>query len=168
MIRTARAELAQLSAQAELAKPSASAEPSKWPMTRRLDDTAPRRYGKTSATAASTSAHGAGDRRPAERRPSGALRVLLDELAHLIDGGDAAHVALALRHAPGEEPVPAEDDAVAAGLLVHGALEHQRQLETGALPRDPRDIAAVLAVELLSLAAPLALAASAIAQSGWR
>ena len=43
------------SAHVELAKASASAEPSKCPMTRRFDDTAPRRYGKTSATAESTS-----------------------------------------------------------------------------------------------------------------
>ena len=85
-------------------------------------------------------------RRTARGRP---VRVLLDELPHLIDGRDAADVALPLGLAPGEQAVAAEDDAVAAGVVLDRLAQHQRQLESRALPRHPDDLAAVLLVELL-------------------
>ncbi len=74
--------------------------------------------------------------------------MVLDELAHLVDGLDAADVALALRVAPGEQAVAAEDDAVAAGIVLDRLAQHQRQLEAGPLPRHPDDLAAVFLVEL--------------------
>ncbi len=85
----------------------------------------------------------------AELRLAGALGMLLDELAHLVDGLDAADVALALRVAPGEQAVAAEDDAVAAGIVLDRLAQHQRQLEPRPLPWHPDDLAAVLLVELL-------------------
>ena len=45
----------------------------------------------------------------------------------------------------------AEDDAVAAGIVLDGAPQHQRQLEPGPLPGHPDDPAAVLLVELAEL-----------------
>ena len=47
---------------------------------------------------------------------SPAADVLVDELAHLVDGADAVQVALLLRLAPREQAVAAEDDPVAAGI----------------------------------------------------
>ena len=44
--------------------------------------------------------------------------------------------------------------AVASGLLVHRAAQHQAQLEAGPLPRHPRDAPPVSGVELRQL--PLA------------
>ena len=87
----------------------------------------------------------------AELRPAGALLVLVDELAHLLDGHQAAEVGLALRLAPREEAVAAENQAVGIRLRFDRAAEHQRQLEPGPLPRHPDDLAAVLLVELLDL-----------------
>ena len=43
----------------------------------------------------------------------------------------------------------AEDDAVAAGIVLDRLAQHQRQLEAGPLPGHPDDLAAVLLVELL-------------------
>ncbi len=90
-------------------------------------------------------------RGPAEERPSGALAVVLHELAHLIDGLDAVDVRFLLRLAPREQPVPAEHDPVAARSRVDSLPQHQRQLEPGPLPRHPRDAPAVLLVELVQL-----------------
>ena len=94
-------------------------------------------------------------RGPTKERPSGALRVILHELTHLIDGLDAVEVRFLLRLAPGEQPVPAEHDAVAAGSRIDGFAQHQRELEPGPLPRHPRDAAAVLLVELVQLLLPV-------------
>ena len=90
-------------------------------------------------------------RRAAEERTAGALRVILHELAHLIDGLDAAEIRLVLRLAPGEESVAAKDNAVAAGRLGDGLAQHQRELEPRPLPRHPHDLAPVLLVELFEL-----------------
>src|SRR3974390_920693 len=62
------------------------------------------------------------------------LRVAVDELAEAIDDRERVQVPLALRLAPGEEPGAAEDDAVAAGILLHGAAHHEAKLEAGPLP----------------------------------
>ena len=40
--------------------------------------------------------------------------MLLDELAHLVDGANAVDVALLLRLSPREQPMTAENDAIAA------------------------------------------------------
>ena len=89
-----------------------------------------------------------GHSRSTEHGPAAASRMVSDELPHLIDGADAAQVAGLLCVAPGEQAVPAEHDAVAAGMLLHHPPQHQRQLEPGPLPRQPRQLAAVGLVEL--------------------
>src|SRR4051812_38395473 len=94
--------------------------------------------------------HGA-DFDAAERRLARAPRVFLDKVAHFVDGANAAHIAFALRLAPGEEPVTAEDEAVAAGRGLDRTLQHQRELESRPLPRHPDDLPAVSAIELLHL-----------------
>ncbi len=80
-------------------------------------------------------------------------RVVVDELAHLIDGLDAVQVTVPLRVAPREEAVAAEDKAVAAGLPGHGLPQHQRELESGPLPRHPQNPPPVSPVELVELLA---------------
>ena len=117
----------------------------------------PRRYGRMRRDRSSRSAATAVTLAPPNAGLPATPRVLLDEIAHLVDGADAAHVAVALRLAPGEQPVAAEDQAVAAGCPFDGALQHQRELESRPLPRDPDDLAAVGPVELLHL--PLAVGA---------
>src|SRR3954462_419345 len=89
----------------------------------------------------------AAERRAAKARPVGSLLVLLDEVPHLIDGADAVQVTLVLRRPPREQAMTAKNDPVAARVLVNGALQHQRQLEAGALPGPPGDPAAELLVE---------------------
>ena len=117
MIRTARAELRTAPPPiATFANASASS------------DAVPvrdRRGGSTTRRRADTA--GSPPRRPRDRPaaviaapPNGgrpdASACSCDELAHLIDGRDAAQVALALRVAPREQAVAAEDDAVAARI----------------------------------------------------
>ena len=75
--------------------------------------------------------------------------VALDELANLVDDGEGVEVALALGVAPGEEAVAAQDDAVAAGVFLDGLAHHQAEFEAGALPGEPDQGVAELAVELL-------------------
>ncbi len=87
----------------------------------------------------------------AERRPAGAIRVRLHELTHLIDGPDAADVALLLRLTPREQPVTSEDDPVASRVLLDRTTQHQRQLESGPLPGHPRDLSPVRLIELVEL-----------------
>jgi hypothetical protein len=74
-------------------------------------------------------------RRAAEERPGRPLGVILHELAHLIDGLDAAEIRLLLRLAPREQTVSAEHDAVAPGRRLDSLPQHQRELESGPLPR---------------------------------
>ena len=90
---------------------------------------------------------------PAEERCPAAILVVLDELAHLVDGADAAQVAFLLSVAPREEAVAAEDQPVTARVGVDRALQHQRELESRALPGHPDDLPAVLLVELFQLPA---------------
>src|SRR5215472_16893343 len=77
-----------------------------------------------------------------------ARAMALDELADLIDDRDGVEVALALRIAPGEETVAAEDDAVAAGCFADDLAEHHAELKARALPRQPGELMAELRVEL--------------------
>src|SRR5439155_1407280 len=65
---------------------------------------------------------------------------------------EAVLIAVALRLAPGEETVAREHDAVASGIVVEGAPQHQRELESGTLPRHPYDAAAEPRVEFVELA----------------
>ena len=78
-----------------------------------------------------------------------ALGVARDELSDLVDDGEGVDVALALRLAPGEEAVAAEHDAVAAGIVADRLAHHQAELKAGALPGNPDQVMAELAVELL-------------------
>ena len=75
-----------------------------------------------------------------------------DEFAHLVDGVNAAEVAVALRHAPGEEAVAAQQNSVDAGIFADGFFDEQGQFEAGALPGNPDDFAAEFAIELFELA----------------
>ena len=77
--------------------------------------------------------------------------VALNKLSQLVDHGQRVQVALALRLAPGKQPVPAQHNAVAAGILFDGALHHHGQLKARALPRHPHQPVAKLAVELVHL-----------------
>src|SRR5262245_13315763 len=47
----------------------------------------------------------------------------LDEFTHLVNRLNRVQVALALRRAPGEEPVPAENDAVSAGIVSYRTID---------------------------------------------
>src|SRR5437773_7151708 len=95
--------------------------------------------------------HGRRQAGPAEERPPGPARVVLDELSHLIDRLDAVHVALICRRAPGEEPVAAEQETVASWMLVHRPPQHHAQLESGSLPGHPDDMPTEAIVERLQL-----------------
>src|SRR6185437_7199311 len=77
--------------------------------------------------------------------------VLLDELTDLVNDGDGVEIAFALRVAPGEETVAAEDNAVAAGILLDSAFQHHSQLKSRSLPGKPDELVAELLVELLHL-----------------
>ena len=75
----------------------------------------------------------------------------LNELANLVDQVESVQVALVLRLAPCKQSVPAQHDAIAAGIFLNGALHHHRQFKPWALPRQPHKGVAELAVELLHL-----------------
>src|ERR1700744_899310 len=77
-----------------------------------------------------------------------ACRMALDELTDLVDDGDRVQVAVALRVAPGEEAMAAEDHTVAVGSLRDDFAEHHAELEAGALPGKPGELVAELCVEL--------------------
>ena len=74
--------------------------------------------------------------------------VLVDELAHLIDGADAVHVTLALGAAPGEQTVPAEHDAVTAGSLSTARRSISASSNPGRCHGTQTMLAAVARVEL--------------------
>ena len=57
---------------------------------------------------------------PAKEPLAGPLDVFLNELPELVDNGDRVEVTLALRLAPREQPVSAEDNAVAGGFGLDG------------------------------------------------
>ena len=84
-----------------------------------------------------------------ERLPSSRPCVVRDELSHLIDGGHAAQITVALRLAPREQAMAAEHDAVASGRIRDGTPQHQRELEARTLPGHPHDAPAVACVELV-------------------
>ncbi len=65
-----------------------------------------------------------------------------DKLAHLVDGVDAVQIALALRRAPGKQPVAAKKNPVNSRIFPHRFLDHQRQFESRPLPGHPYDFAA--------------------------
>src|SRR5207249_1221464 len=79
--------------------------------------------------------------------------VLGDELPQAVDDREAAPVALARGLAPGEKAMAAEHDPVAAEVTIDRLAQHQGQLETGALPRDPDQAMSEAPVELLGLGA---------------
>ena len=118
-----------------------------------------RQHGRRGPVAIDDSGHA----RPAEQRPARRARVILDELAHLIDRPDAVQVTLVLGIAPGEETVarrascrrtrdvPRPRDAASAPSSkpgrCHGTHTRRRPKRT---------------LNSASLSAPLALAASAM------
>ena len=70
-------------------------------------------------------------------------------------------VTVALRHAPREQSVAAEDKALGAGIFVHRPFNHERKFKAGTLPRNPNNLATEFLIELFQLA----LAVSAGRQS---
>ena len=78
--------------------------------------------------------------------------MILDELSHLVDRLDAVQIAVFLGVAPGEQPVAAEQHAVASGMRGHGAPQHHAELETRPLPWQPDHAPAKSRVELRQLA----------------
>ena len=81
---------------------------------------------------------GRGRRGAPEAGASGALGVVLHELAHLIDGLDAAEMLPAASPSR-EETVAAEDDAVATGCRIDRSPQHECELEARALPGTQHD-----------------------------
>src|SRR5688572_11991419 len=77
--------------------------------------------------------------------------VLVDECSHLIDRADAVRVAFALRRAPCEEPVAAENQSVGARVVPHGRFDEKRELEARALPWYPDDVPIEAPVEFFEL-----------------
>ena len=61
-------------------------------------------------------------------------------------------VTVALRHAPREQSVAAEDKALGAGILFHRPFDHEREFKARPLPRDPNDLAPKFFIEQLQLA----------------
>ena len=138
------------------------------------DDTARRRQGAAKVR------EDLGDRRfrvrqggcdggAAELWPVRALFMLANERPHLIDGRDAAQITLVRRAPPCEQPVAAENDAIAARLV---AATTSLSISASSKPGRCHGSHAIrrpyCALNSSSFAAPFALAASAIAQSGWR
>jgi hypothetical protein len=85
-----------------------------------------------------------------------------------VEDAQGALVALPGGVAPGEQAVRAEQDPVGVGVLAGGLLQPKPQLEAGTLPGQPDQLDAGLLCSRSRWAGPLALAASAMAQSGWR
>ena len=75
--------------------------------------------------------------------------MLVDKLAHFVDGADAVQIALALSLAPGEQAMAAQQNAFRTRVLPDGIFEHESQFEAGTLPRQPNDLTVELAVELV-------------------
>src|SRR5277367_695943 len=76
------------------------------------------------------------------------LKMLRNKLPQLVDDRDGVDIALALRLAPSEEPMSAEDNPVAVGRLFYGFAQHHGQLKARALPRQPNQLVRVGAIKL--------------------
>src|SRR5262249_39123265 len=77
------------------------------------------------------------------------LPMLQYELTHLIDGPNVVGVALPRRIPPGEQAVTGKDQPVTTWIFLDGAFQLKRQFKSGALPRQPCDVASEPAIELL-------------------
>ena len=75
----------------------------------------------------------------------------VNELTDLVDEGDGVEVALALGIAPGEETVAAENDAVAAGVVLDRFTHHEAEFKAGTLPGNPDEGVAEFSIELVHL-----------------
>src|SRR5215471_21669551 len=80
-----------------------------------------------------------------------AFYMVQNELSELIDDGDGVLIAFARCRAPGEQPVAAQNDSVAARVQSHRLLQHHGQLKARPLPRQPDQPVCELAVKLLDL-----------------
>ena len=109
----------------------------------------PRKAGRILAATARRSGSGACSSPPKSGPP--VLLMRPDEFTHLVDGPKAIQIAFALRVAPGEKAVAAEQHTVAARIIFDRLLELKSKFETGPLPGEPDDFPAKLAVELLQL-----------------
>src|SRR5947209_17984373 len=78
--------------------------------------------------------------------------MLLDELAHLIDGSNAVEITLALCHSPGEQTVAAKDQSLRPRIILHSLFDQQRQFKSGTLPGNPHDSPPEFGIELLEFA----------------
>src|SRR5580698_3262358 len=83
------------------------------------------------------------------------VEVLFYKYGQLIDDGNGVDVAVALRFAPGKQPVPAQNDSVTVRLIFDGFLEHHSEFESGTLPGQPRQSVIVESVELFHLFEPV-------------
>ena len=90
---------------------------------------------------------------PPEQLGTFPVDVVLDELTEVIDDGDRVRIAFMLRIPPGEEPVSAEHDPIAASILVYGFSQHHRQLKTRTLPWQPNQFVSKIPIEFLHLVA---------------
>ena len=70
-----------------------------------------------------------------------AADVLLNKLPQLIDDGDGVEIALALFITPGKQTVPAKNNPIARGILLHRLAQHHAQLKARALPGQPDQLA---------------------------
>src|SRR5690348_11495092 len=77
--------------------------------------------------------------------------MLVNKLAHLINGSNAVQIALALRVTPGKEAMAAEQNTITSGGLFDGLFQLERQFKTGTLPGKPHDVTAVSAIEFFEL-----------------
>src|SRR5437660_6756008 len=77
--------------------------------------------------------------------------MLKNEFTHLIDGMNAVQVAITLRHPPGEQTVATKNQAFRSRIVLDRLLNHERQFESGTLPRDPNDSSIKFFVELFEL-----------------
>ena len=64
--------------------------------------------------------------------------MLQDEFAHLIDRMNAIQIALALRHAPREQSVASEDQALGARIILHRPFNHERRVQSRAAAKGPK------------------------------
>ena len=76
-----------------------------------------------------------------------ALLPAQNEFAHLVDGKNAAEIAVALRCSPSEESVSAKKDSIGARIVPDSFFDEQSEFKSGALPRDPDDLAVEFLVE---------------------